>query len=514
MTSAKHNDFFNKESGDKYFVQDNNIDPEDLNISLTILAEQIEPNSTVIDVGCGQGRFGRLLKEIKNCEIYGIDTNEEAIIHAQNTGAYKEIFCIDLEKFDEKNDTVKALCENIREVDCIIFSDVLEHLTDPTLVLKNLSKRLKVGGKIVVSVPNVGHADIYLNLMRGLFNYTKEGILDNTHYKYFTKHSFVEWIKDINNYFKDCIYELEYLGGPIYYSPELWEIKEKNKILFHIIEANPEFVVFQLLFTLTKLNPGSLTPSLETLLEEKPIDVVELLISRLEGTQSKTDTLLDRPVQAYGMHKSERWWYEKTIKELNNDKHQMINRIELQEKSLQEKESELKQVIQVKNELHHEFVESQKYNNELEDRIRKDMTEIEKLEGRIRKDTTEIEKLEDRIRKDMMEIEELEDKINFKDTKYDQLEEELAIISHHNREQQNQIEEVMISKNNMENIIKELQTKISHDQDELNRYKDLIFTKDEIIKEAKNETEKIFNTLSWKITKPLRMLKRMLVKHT
>ena len=47
--------------------------------------------------------------------------------------------------------------ENLnKKYDFIIFADVLEHLVEPWVVLKNVSKFLKPKGSIIVSIPNIG----------------------------------------------------------------------------------------------------------------------------------------------------------------------------------------------------------------------------------------------------------------------------------------------------------------------------------------------------------------------
>ena len=55
------------------------------------------------------------------------------------------------------------------------------------------------GGKIIISLPNIAHIDIIINLLNGRFNYSKEGLLDNTHLRFFTKESFIDLIDNIES---------------------------------------------------------------------------------------------------------------------------------------------------------------------------------------------------------------------------------------------------------------------------------------------------------------------------
>ena len=49
--------------------------------------------------------------------------------------------------------------------------DILEHVINPTRVIENSVRYLKDKGKILISVPNVNNADIFLNLLNDHFNY-------------------------------------------------------------------------------------------------------------------------------------------------------------------------------------------------------------------------------------------------------------------------------------------------------------------------------------------------------
>lgn len=70
--------------------------------------------------------------------------------------------------------------------DLVIAADVLEHLRDPEFVLSELKKHVKMGGYLVVSLPNVANVYVRLNLLFGRFPYHIKGILDRTHLHFFT----------------------------------------------------------------------------------------------------------------------------------------------------------------------------------------------------------------------------------------------------------------------------------------------------------------------------------------
>ena len=93
--------------------------------------------------------------------------------------------------FDKENDEIEFLSERF---DVILLLDVLEHLLDPWIVLKKLVEHnLNVNGSIIVSLPNIRHySALFPLLFKGEWKYQKSGILDKTHFRFFTKKSCLE----------------------------------------------------------------------------------------------------------------------------------------------------------------------------------------------------------------------------------------------------------------------------------------------------------------------------------
>jgi SAM-dependent methyltransferase len=79
--------------------------------------------------------------------------------------------------------------------EAIIYGDVLEHLSDPTAVLRALDQFLAPGGAVIVSVPNVAHLWVRLSLLVGRFDYADRGILDRTHLRFFTRRTLLELLR-------------------------------------------------------------------------------------------------------------------------------------------------------------------------------------------------------------------------------------------------------------------------------------------------------------------------------
>jgi 2-polyprenyl-3-methyl-5-hydroxy-6-metoxy-1,4-benzoquinol methylase len=74
----------------------------------------------------------------------------------------------------------------------IICNDVLEHLVDPYATLVQLRGKLKPGGVVVASIPNIRFLPALSQLVfRRDFPQEDSGIFDRTHLRFFTRRSIV-----------------------------------------------------------------------------------------------------------------------------------------------------------------------------------------------------------------------------------------------------------------------------------------------------------------------------------
>jgi len=139
--------------------------------------------SRVLDIGCGFGGLAPLLIARQVKKIYGIELNQSASIHLQKF--YDEHWIGSVEHINLPLDT--------EPFDCIIFSDILEHLISPWDVLTKFTNYLADDGIIVASIPNIRNMGIiYRLLCRGCWSYSDSGILDRTHLRFFTRSSIEE----------------------------------------------------------------------------------------------------------------------------------------------------------------------------------------------------------------------------------------------------------------------------------------------------------------------------------
>ena len=165
-------------SGEKYKV---NINVNNVNDSHVIAMNYIEPDSIVLDVGCACGDFGVVLKNTKNCLMYGLEYDPDSCEISRKTGAYESVEQFDLNLLSEND-----FKDYVSKFDYVVCNDILEHLRNPENTIKLLKRYLKPNGAIIASIPNIAHASIKSNLLLNDFTYTKYGVLDETHIRLFT----------------------------------------------------------------------------------------------------------------------------------------------------------------------------------------------------------------------------------------------------------------------------------------------------------------------------------------
>ncbi len=148
----------------------------------------------ILEVGCGDGSFSVQLKERSGTEVWGIEMHAESAAIAS-------------QRLD------KVICDNFLELlesgklpstyfDCIVFNDVLEHLPDYDLILMQIKRILVPAGYVVTSLPNFRYVgNLWEIIIEKDFRYKDSGILDYTHYRFFTH-------KSIKRMYSDSGYEV------------------------------------------------------------------------------------------------------------------------------------------------------------------------------------------------------------------------------------------------------------------------------------------------------------------
>jgi len=151
----------------------------------------------ILDVGCGGGIFGSIVKSNLNSEVWGVEICQEAA-----TNAMSKLDCVIAGDFESDNIRLP-----LNYFDCIVFNDVLEHFKDPWTILSKSSRYLKEDGFIIASIPNLRYFYTLKELVINKeWKYVDAGILDKTHLRFFTE-------KTIKDMFQACGYRIINIEG-------------------------------------------------------------------------------------------------------------------------------------------------------------------------------------------------------------------------------------------------------------------------------------------------------------
>ncbi|WP_331504334.1 class I SAM-dependent methyltransferase [Phenylobacterium sp.] len=150
-----------------------------------ILRAMMPTGVRVLEVGCGTGSVTLIANHGKGNEVVAIEPDPQRAALARSRGV-NAMCCI----LDE------AFVAGEQPFDVVMMADVLEHMADPGAALKLVRAALKPGGHLLISVPNVAHWTVRLNLLFGRFDYAEYGIMDVTHLRWFYSRTIRRLVED------------------------------------------------------------------------------------------------------------------------------------------------------------------------------------------------------------------------------------------------------------------------------------------------------------------------------
>lgn len=159
--------------------------------SLSVLTGHIPAGASVLDLGCGSGAIGRFLAARDGTAAGPIDgltiSADEAALAAPT---YRRVEVADLDAAHLPQLFAPA------GYDAIVCADVLEHVRQSPRVLAECRALLAPGGCLLLSIPNAGYSGLVAELMAGEFRYRTEGLLDETHVRFFTRRTLLRFLAE------------------------------------------------------------------------------------------------------------------------------------------------------------------------------------------------------------------------------------------------------------------------------------------------------------------------------
>ena len=125
---------------------------ERLRGDLQLIADMIDPDSRVLDVGCGDGALLAWLGTRKGVDGRGIELSMDGVRACVGSGlsVIQGDADADLENYPDD------------AFDYVVLSQTLQATHDPKTVLEHMAR---IGRRVIVSFPNFGHWPVRLGLM-------------------------------------------------------------------------------------------------------------------------------------------------------------------------------------------------------------------------------------------------------------------------------------------------------------------------------------------------------------
>ena len=108
------------------------------------IAKWIDPNSQVLDLGCGDGSFLEYLKKQKPVHAYGVEIDDARVLASIEKG---------LNVIQQDLEGGLALFED-NSFDTVVLSQTLQTIHQTEKILREV---VRVGKESIVSFPNFGH---------------------------------------------------------------------------------------------------------------------------------------------------------------------------------------------------------------------------------------------------------------------------------------------------------------------------------------------------------------------
>jgi methionine biosynthesis protein MetW len=126
----------------------------DIRADFSAIANWIQPNTTLLDVGCGDGEFLEYIQNTKKVRTYGVEISDQSVLACVSKG---------LNVVQQDLEGGLALFED-KSFDTVVLSQTLQTIHQTEKILQEI---IRVGKECVVSFPNFAHWSHRIDVIMG-----------------------------------------------------------------------------------------------------------------------------------------------------------------------------------------------------------------------------------------------------------------------------------------------------------------------------------------------------------
>ncbi len=346
MTGKKNNrenDLNQQDQSESSARYDYDIDMSDGNRSHTKILKLLDPGQVVLEIGCATGYMTQYMKSSLQCRVVAIEIDELAAEKARP-------FCEELIVGDIESLPLETVLAHW-QFDVIVLSDVIEHLKNPVAILKKLKPFLKDTGYILLSVPNVAHGALALELLDGKWEYQDTGLMDRTHLHFFDKES-------LSTLLEPCGLYIAQLDRVVIH-PRDSEMKTPwdsypREVTAYLEKVNPEYKTYQFVIKVHPMSAIGWQKGLVDALAAERSTVMALTQKEAEfmgRLNRETQRLEDEKCQIHQGYQEQMAIMESEKREIHHKVRKLIHTLKVTECQLHRSREELRELTRLYGDL-------------------------------------------------------------------------------------------------------------------------------------------------------------------
>ncbi len=127
---------------------------------------------TVLEIGCSSGVMSfAVARQHRNVSIIAVDADEAAIRTAEKARSQNDVSNIDFRVLRVPG--LESFADGTFDV--VLLIDVIEHVVEDTILMKEIGRILKPGGKVIVSAPTPNYPRVFGRRFHELVGHMRDG---------------------------------------------------------------------------------------------------------------------------------------------------------------------------------------------------------------------------------------------------------------------------------------------------------------------------------------------------